>query len=61
MKLRITTQCLVKGKVLNVGEIIEVSPLQARQLVELERAVPHVEAEGKPAAPKTEVKPAKGK
>lgn len=61
MKIRITTQCIVNRKEEPVGSIVDVTPMVARQLIELERAVPHREEETKPAQAQPAAKPAKGK
>jgi hypothetical protein len=59
MKIKIISNCFIAGKPHRIGDIVEVGDLAARDLINMERAVPHRE-EAKAPEPKPEAKPAKG-
>ena len=55
MKIKIVQACYISGKPVRVGDVLSVTDMQARQLIEIERAVPVREE-----ARAQEQKPAKG-
>lgn len=59
MKIKIVQACYLAGKRLRAGEVLSVSDMQARQLVEMERATP-VREEAKAQEYKPQAKPEKG-
>jgi len=58
MKIKIIENCFISGKPHRIGDVLEVGDLNARQLIQMERAVPHKD-EPKPE-PKPQTKPEKG-
>ena len=59
MKIKIIANCYIAGKPHTIGDVVEVGDLAGRDLINMERAVPHRE-EAKAPEPKPEAKPAKG-
>lgn len=59
MKIKIISNCYIAGKPHLIGDIVEVGDLAGRDLINMERAVPHrEEAKAPEAQPKA--KPDKG-
>lgn len=61
MKIKIIQNCFIAGKPHRIGDVLEVGDQNGRQLIQMERAVPHREDAKAPEA-KTEpkAKPDKG-
>ena len=59
MKIKIISDCYIAGKNHRIGEIVELGDLAARDLINMERAVPYREEAKAPEA-KPEPKPGKG-
>ena len=57
MKIKIIENCFIAGKPHRIGDVLEVGDQSGRQLIQMERAVPHRE-EAK--APEPKAKPEKG-
>lgn len=61
MKIKIISNCYIAGKPHLVGEVVELGDLAARDLINMERAVPHrEEAKAPEAKPEPKAKPEKG-
>jgi hypothetical protein len=62
MKIKIIENCFISGKPHRKGDILEVGDLAARDLINMERAVPVVREESKlqEAKPEPKAKPDKG-
>ena len=62
MKIKIISNCYIAGKPHLVGEVVELGDLAARDLINMERAVPVVREEAKiqEAKPEPKAKPEKG-
>lgn len=59
MKIKIIENCFISGKPYRIGDVLEVGDQNARQLIQMERAVPHKEEPKAPEA-KPQTKPDKG-
>ena len=61
MKIRIISNCYIAGKPHVIGDIVEVGDLSGRDLINMERAVPHrEEAKAHEPKPEPKAKPEKG-
>jgi len=60
MKIKIIENCFISGKAHRKGDILEVGDMSARDLINMERAVPVVREEAKIAEAKPQPKPDKG-
>lgn len=61
MKIKIISNCYIAGKPHLVGEVVELGDLAARDLINMERAVPHrEEAKAPEAKSEPKAKPDKG-
>lgn len=58
MKIKIIENCFISGKPHRIGDVLEVGDQNARQLIQMERAVPHKDEPKVEAKPQT--KPEKG-
>ena len=57
MKIKIIQNCFIAGKAHIIGDLVEVGDQNARELIQMERAVPHrAEAKAPVSAPAQEQK-----
>lgn len=58
MKIKIIADCYISGNLARVGDVVEIGENVGRQLIGMERAVPHKD---EPKAPAQEPKKPEGK